>query len=140
MNSSYSNAGGYDASEMNALLEEHFIMGLINAIGNYVYPVTRNLSDKGSFSWHIHNVWLPTEYEVFGTHSYSESQSGDIVNIPLYTEYSDYRIKTGSNNYWWLSSPSAFDSSFFCLVSSSGFAYDGFASDMFGVSPCFCIF
>jgi hypothetical protein len=59
------------------------------------------------------------------------------VNIALYTEYNDYRIKTGSTNYWWLSSPYASDSLSFCGIDSSGSVGTGYAHGIVGVSPCF---
>lgn len=132
-----SNVGGYHSSTMKTFLDGDFKTGLINSIGSYIYDINRNLSDKGSFSWHSYGVWLPTEYEVFGSHTYSESQSGDIVKIPLYTEYSDYRKKTGSDDYWWLSSPYASTSYYFCYVDSSGSVDSGDATNSYGVSPCF---
>jgi hypothetical protein len=137
MNNSNTNDGGYHASILRPFVDETFKTGLINSIGNCIYPVNRYLSDKGTFSWHRYGVWLPTEYEVFGGFTFSETQSEHLVTIPLYTQHADYRKK---NNYWWLSSPIIFIYNSFCSVYTSGSAsINDNATDSSGVSPCFCI-
>jgi hypothetical protein len=149
MNLSDTNTGGYPATSMRTFLEDGdfgFLAGIINSIGNYVYSVNRLISTKGAFSWNSNKVWLPTENEVFGSIIYSEPNASSssysyMPIIPLYNSFPAYRKKTrdGSTYYWWLASPNASYSHYFCFVYTSGMPNLNSASSSYGVSPCFCL-
>ena len=79
-----------------------------------------------------------SEVEIFGSTSYSAAGEG--------TQYDYYKAgnskvkkRSGSAAFWWERSPSASNSTYFCLVDSNGSAsYDG-ASFAYGVAFGFCL-
>ena len=82
-------------------------------------------------------LFLLSEVEIFGSTSYSAAGEG--------TQYDYYKAgnskvknKNGSAAYWWERSPSASNSTAFCLVYSNGGAGDSGASTARGVAFGFC--
>jgi len=142
MNASNTNAGGYEESELRTYLEGVFMLGLKQTIGDYLYPVQRLLSTKGSNSWITDTVFLPTEREVWGYPAWGETEydSGTPGQYPIFffTVYKGKRYN-GSRQWWWVASPSASSSSPFCSVYHNINAYHHAASSSGGVAPAFCV-
>lgn len=143
MNATDTNTGGYAACEMKTYLDGVFALGLKVALGNdYLYPVYRLLSTKGSWGWNQNSVFLPTEYEVFGAPVWSEVGHGGGFQqqFPIFrgTAYKGKR-HNGARMWWWLSAPSASSAADFCYVGSNIGASHGSASGAGGVAPAFCV-
>jgi hypothetical protein len=146
MNGSDTNAGGYAASAMKSYLDGVFALGLKQAIGggnaDYLYPVYRLLSTKGSWAWNQNTVFLPTEYEVFGAPVWSEVGHGGGFQsqYPIFREtvYKGKRLN-GSRMWYWLGSPSASSAAGFCHVHANIHADAPYASAAGGVAPAFCV-
>ena len=84
------------------------------------------------------DLFLLSEIEIFGTTTYSVAGEG--------TQYAWYkagntRIKkvNGSAYRWWERSPRSGNTYNFCLVDSSGNAYNNDAIGSYGVSFGFCV-
>jgi len=144
MNTSDTNAGGYPASAMKTFLEGVFAAGLASALGGtYIYSVRRATSVKGSTAWNSFTVFLPTTVEVFGVDTYGDDQIAWNTNVqfPIFRNSSYYRIKRygGSRAWWWLGTPDASNSTYFCFVGTDGYSNPDYASSAGGgVAPAFC--
>ena len=144
MNATNTNAGGYAATELRTYLEGGFASGLKTAIGNYLYPIRRFLSTKGSCAWLTDTVFLPTEREVWGYPSWGEVEhdGGTTGQYPIYvaTVYKGKR-QNGSRMWYWVASPGASSASSFCYVNNNintSHTVINTAS-VGGVAPAFCV-
>lgn len=140
MNTSYSNAGGWNASELRT---EHLpaLLALMPAeVQNGIRAVSKKTS-MGSGSSTLETtsdaLFLLSEAEALGTTVYSAPGEG--------TQYDYYKVssrlvknRSGAANQWWERSPSASGSSDFCRISESGGAYATYAAYSSGVSFAFC--
>ena len=145
MNTSDTNTGGYPASALKTFLDGLFAAGLASALGSadYLYTVRRATSIKGSTAWNSFTVFLPTTVEVFGVDTYGDDQIAWNTNVqfPIFRNSSYYRIKrySGARAWWWLGTPVASDSTYFCYVSGYGYSYvDNASNTGGGVAPAFC--
>lgn len=145
MNSSDTNAGGYNASAIKTYLDGVFALGLGSALGSsdYLYTISRAISKKSVTEWVRNTVFLPTEVEVFGVATYGDDQNVWNTNIqyPIYRDSSYYRCKkyNGSRAWWWEATPYASNSAGFCGVHGDGYSCDYAASRSGGgVAPAFC--
>lgn len=111
------------------------------------YSGSGALTDSTGWAWKdMGNLWLPFEYEVFGsivwgTKGYSQGQA---VQYPLFANSYKHRIKGkgngGSRCDWWLSTVHSGNSTYCCSVSYGGYAYYYAASHTYvGVPVCFRI-
>ncbi|GHV93320.1 hypothetical protein AGMMS50268_38230 [Spirochaetia bacterium] len=134
INSERTSEGGFSKSVLSAYLNEKFIDALS--------PVADILAPNKDGQ----KITLPTQYEVFGKEEYDGS--GNAVNWedePRQFEYfknikNRIRAKDNDTKWWWLSTPHAAFSTYFCYVGSYGIAHGGHASNgAGGVSPAFCI-
>lgn len=145
MNSSDANVGGFPASALYDYLNGTILNGLPSDLRSalkttYKWYGTGNNTTNGQ--WHGSKVWIPLEYEMFGTTTYSpatEHSTGNARKYPIFTDNAS-RIKrlnngSGSANWYWEASPYASYASSFCIVGSSGTANANVASDASGV--CF---
>ena len=149
MNTSDTNTGGYAASVMKTFLESTFTPALKAQLSgggaeDYILPIRKQLSTKGSWSWGLFSVWLPSEEEVFGCSSWGEKDFGDgvKVHLPIYQKTSHYRCKryNGARVMWWESTPAAAYSTAFAYVGGGGNAgYTGAGAAAGGVAPAFCV-
>lgn len=104
------------------------------------------LTDSTGWSWgDVGNLWLPSEYEVFGsvvwgTKGYS---GGQHVQYPLFANSYKHRIKGlgdgGNRCTWWLSTVASGHSTACCGVNHHGLATGSYASNSSGVPVCFRI-
>ncbi len=91
------------------------------------YSSSGILTDSTGRSWkNMGKLWLPTEYEVYGTCAYGTPKysEGFCVWYPIFHDGLRHRIKHNGNNgsraYWWLASVYSGDSCYACYVSSIG--------------------
>jgi hypothetical protein len=144
INSSYTNVGGYEASEMKTTT----LPALVNALPEWLRSRLLEfsvLASAGNQSTAINTVTgnklaLRSEIEIFGTAAYSVVGEGS--QIPYYTTVAK-RIKkaghNGSASQWWERSPYKSDENGFCFVNPSGNAYHGSPSTIQGVAPFGCV-
>ena len=149
MNSSNTNSGGFPASALYDYLNGTILNGLPSDLKSalktiYKWYGTGNNTTNGQ--WHGCKVWIPLEYEMFGTTTYSpatEHGTGNARKYPIFTDNTS-RVKklnngSGSANWYWEASPSASTATYFCSVISNGGANYFTASRAFGVCFGLCI-
>lgn len=140
MNSSNTNAGGWNSSAMRTRMST-YLGQLPAALRNVIKTVNKRTS-AGSQSSSIQTtqdkLFLLSEIEIFGATTYSFAGEG--------TQYEYYQagnttIKkvNGSASYWWERSPYSDHDDYFCSVDGSGYANYGSASGSNGVSFGFCV-
>ena len=138
MNPTGDTTGGWASSNMRAWLRETIYPMIDSTIRNRIVAVTKNYYDaKTSSRLTISdNVWIPSEYEIFGTTSYENSGA---LYTGVFTDATS-RIKkyglNGSANFWWLRATSS--AGYFRCVSGNGGAGGNFASSAYGVVLGFC--
>ena len=138
MNPTGDKTGGWASSNMRAWLRETIYPMIDSTIRNRIVAVTKNYYDaKTSSRLTISDtVWIPSEYEIFGTTSYENSGT---LYTGVFTDATS-RIKklglNGSANIWWLRSASS--GSVFRYVYNGGNAGSGSASNTYGVVLGFC--
>jgi hypothetical protein len=150
MNTTLSTDGGYDASYMRSYLTGDFLKGLKAAAGltdDMLWAPARNISQGSRSATDISTIavdtlWLPTEFEMFGTprgNSVQQEIDAGQARLDYYQTNAD-RIKYdyGNNPKWyWLASPTSGVA--FCSVGTDGTSSTNYSSDNGGVSPAFCI-
>ena len=131
MNPTAYTTGGWASCDMRSWLRNTIYPMIDSTIRNRIVAVTKDYYDaKTSSRLTISDtVWIPSEYEIFGTTSYENSGT---LYTGVFTDATS-RIKkfglNGSASVWWLRS--AFSGAYFrCVygnggadVSSAGFAY-----------------
>lgn len=140
MNSSNTNSGGWTSCAMRQTHLPAILALMPTEVQNGIREVNK-LTSAGSQSSTINTtadkLFLLSEIEIFGSVSYSKSGEG--------TQYDYYKAgnskvknRNGSAAAWWERSPSASNSTSFCVVYSNGRAYDDNASYARGVAFGFC--
>lgn len=143
MNASATNSGGWDSSEMFAWLQGTFYEQLPADLKALVKPVDK-ISTVGDASSTLETisakVWQLSATEAFNSVSTSYSPGGEGKLYPVFTDNTS-RIKmvNGSAGYWWLRSPYAGYSTYFCYVISSGAISNYDANYAYGVAVGLCI-
>ena len=140
MNSSNTNSGGYDSSEMHTTHLPAILALMPSEVQAGIKQVNK-LASAGSQSDTIETIacklFLLSEIEIFGSTTYSKRGEGS-----QYAYYSagNSKVKnfSGSASYWWERSPRGSNSTGFCSVISSGNANDSSASYSRGVAFGFC--
>lgn len=145
VNSSNTNVGGFPASALYDYLNGTILNGLPSELRSalktiYKWYGTGNNTTNGQ--WHGCKVWIPLEYEMFGTTDYApstEHSTGNARKYPIFTDNAS-RIKklnngSGSAQWYWEASPIASNTVRFCVVADNGIASYGYASGSSGV--CF---
>ena len=88
-------------------------------------------------------LWLPSFTEMFGADAAAEWAPGDLGDeqFELFdSERSRVKEVPGRGTWWyWLRSPCASGSTYFCLVYSDGSAYFNYAGRAYGVAFGFCL-
>ena len=149
MNSTNTNVGGFPASDLCEYLNDTIYAALPEDLKSLVVPIykwygTGNNTKNGA--WHGSKLWVPLEYEMFGTTTVSpatEHTTGNARKYPIFTDNAS-RIKrmnngSGDANWYWEASPRASYATFFCTVNGDGGASAGGASDAGGVCFGLCI-
>jgi hypothetical protein len=153
MNASNTNSGGYASCKMR----QYIINNVLPALKNLGIPFDeewmkappRLVSKGGSTSnpgadTITDKLFLPTEYEMFGAYTYSNSNAEAAANQGRLTYYTDNttRIKYNKDNetrVYWEASPYSGSTYLFCSVGSSGAAGSGNAHYVYGFAPAFCV-
>jgi hypothetical protein len=154
MEASDINTNGYAGSEMPAYLNGAFLTGLTSTAAgvpsSVLWAPSRVVSSGGyppaGADTVTDTIWLPTEYEMVGTHLYSSSTHeapGTQARLEYYTDDTS-RIKYNSSNsaiWYWLASPYYGNAADFSVISAPGDpAYVGASSTSpSGVAPAFCV-
>ena len=149
MNSSITNVGGFPASALYDYLNGTILNGLPADLKSHVKTIykwygTGNRTNNGQ--WHGCKVWMPLEYELFGTTTDSpaaEHTTGNARKYPIFTNNAS-RIKklnngSGSAIEYWEASPEATTAVDFCRVYSDGSASRSGANMLGGVPFGICI-
>ena len=159
MNTSKTNAGGWEDSYMrNNILgtsktsySGRFIGVLPSALRNVLKSVTKYTDNTGNSSTSSGAVtattdyaFLLSEYEVFGSCTYSNTNEASRQQQYAYYSAGNSKIKynhssTGTAFSWWLRSPYRSNSTVFVYIGSSGSVSGNYASNSRGVAPGFCV-
>lgn len=159
MNTSSTNAGGWEDSYMrNNILgtsktsySGRFIGVLPSALRNVLKSVTKYTDNTGNSSTSSGAVtattdyaFLLSEYEVFGSCTYSNTNEASRQQQYAYYAAGNTKIKynyssTGSAITWWLRSPYRSNSTNFVIVGTNGSVHFSIASRSLGVAPGFCV-
>ena len=144
MNTSNTNSGGWNSCALRTWLNNTLYSYLPSDLQSVISSKTLSRS-IGNASTTLQsatdNVWLPTEYEMFGSITYSASTEAAVQK--QYAEFTSNssRVKTlgtnGSATYYWGSSPYVGNSANFCYVGTDGSANNAYASNSNGVPLCF---
>jgi hypothetical protein len=153
MNASNDNTTGYLNCKMRQYLLNNMLPAL-KALGipfeeSWMKAPARKVSKGGTASDPGSDVisdklFLPTEYEMLGSHTYSNSNAeaaADQGRLGYYNS-NERRIKYNKDNevrIYWEASPYSGNSTTFCSISSSGSAYSNYASYVRGIAPAFCV-
>ena len=147
MNVSNTNSGGWPSCKMRTDLNNVVYDLLPQAVKDAIVEKTHKSSAGGQSTTlveHSDKLWLPTEWEVFGSITYAAGTENGTVNkhYAVFDSAGD-RIKHlgtgGSATYWWECSPFVGNSAHFCIVNTSGGANYNGAGDSVGVPLCFRI-
>lgn len=152
MNSSNTNVGGWDATKMRTYLNETVFPALPRQWQAMIKTV-QVLASEGDTSATIvtseDNLFLFSQAEVgFNTTAvpYCNEIDADAeeVTFSIFTDNASHIKKgyngTGTAAHWWLRSPLASSSTYFCYVSSvGGGSSSGYAYSSLGVAFGFCI-
>lgn len=129
MNSSNTNSGGWANSALRSKLN-----GLAQKLNNYSYIETVNKSNLSGANTTQDKLWLLSEWEIFGSKTYSPGQEGN-----QYKYYLNGNSANKSSAVWWERSSQNGQPRHFCGISSGGSAYGFQASESHGIAPGFAI-
>jgi hypothetical protein len=158
MNSSNTNFGGWDSSQMRSLLgtslssySGKLIGALPSALRSVLKSVTKYTDNTGNSSTSAANVTATTDYlfllaefEVSGARTYANDN--ERLKQAQYAYYSagNSKVKykhsdTATAAAWWLRSPNASGSATFVYVGTDGRVGNSNAINSRGVAPGFCV-
>ncbi len=145
MNDTGTNSGSWDGCARRTWCNKVFY----NAVPETIRPIFKEMkvttaeTYNGSLNKESHDYFaLRAEMEIFGICSYSNAtEAAALGQVDYYKNETQHRVKhaQGSTSLWWLRSPGATNSSYFCIVSSGGSANHSNASATHGVAPFGCI-
>ena len=147
MNNSNSNSGGWQASDMRTvvmpLIKAAFpsdLQAVIKTSTIYTAAGAGDIACTASDD----DVFLLGEYEVFGARTNATSQEPNYLKQYSYYSAGNSKVKykhnaTTTAATWWLRSPAAGGSNYFCRVTPTGSDDTGTTYYSYGVSPAFKI-
>ena len=146
MNSSSTNAGGWNACAMRSWLNSTIYNQIPESFRQNLKLMNVWTANGGSQSgttgvYSQNYLALPAEREVFGRNSHADSSiESQLFQFDWY-KTSGNRIKkiNGSNDYWWGRSPNRSGTGSFCVVNSNGYVISSGANYSNGVSFFCCI-
>ncbi|GHV66897.1 hypothetical protein AGMMS49928_02710 [Spirochaetia bacterium] len=153
MNPTNTNAGGYAKSEMRSYLTSKFLPGLAAAglPESIIWAPTRCISNGGEGGTAADaladKLWLPTEWELHGSNSWSNKKYETAQNqarLEFY-ESNAKRIKYNLENngnygmWYWEASPYSSSAANLAIIDFFGFANNLHASSVVGCAPAFCV-
>ncbi len=145
MNSSTTNAGGWESSAMRTYLNGDYMNTVIpDAVAGSIKSVSKKSFDYNGGSrisqTTSDKLWIPSFTEV----GFNASQSSTVFNTEggsAYAYFTDSasRKKKGTSTSWWLrSADSSYSLCFYIVLSDSDYYYYS-ASNSYGVALGFCI-
>lgn len=140
MNKSRTNEGGWAASDMRRYLNKTIFALLPDDLQAVIAPAKIAQIIDGERIECEDNLFLISKTQAFGKGDWTEYEPDD-THLDIFKTERD-RVKECGNNgtwFWWLRSPLASSSAYFCSVSTSGTSGSGFAYASFGVAFGFCI-
>lgn len=150
MNSSYTNAGGWNNSEMRTTTMQTLLGQLPSDLQAVIKSVDKKAtsgSESTAITTSSDKLFLFSEVEIDGTTEAGYADEGEQYEywktVKDGTVDAD-RIKYLSNGSggaysWWLRSPSVSSPLIFCCIASKGYIPATPATSVYGVSFCFCI-
>ena len=150
MNSSNTNAGGWDQSKMRTETMQTLLAQLPSDLRNSIKQVNKKATAGGAsttITTSSDKLFLFSEVEIDGTTTAGYADEGEQYEywktIKDGTVAAD-RIKYlsnggGSASDWWLRSPNVSSSTYFRCIYSTGNVYYYYASTTYGVSFGFCV-
>lgn len=146
MNSSNTNAGGWNGCEMRTWLNNTVYNSIPESFRSVLKAMNVWTANGGNQAGSVgiyseDYLALPAEKEVFGSNTYgSATIESQLFQFDWYKTASN-RIKqiSGSNEYWWERSHWSGGPGYFCFVVTSGSANWTGASNSYGVSFFGCI-
>ena len=152
VNPSNTTAGGWSATELRAWLNDQFYDSLPADVKKVIQERTFKVGEgtgKTSLQTLTDKIFLPMEFEVFGTtattypaaateHTVGGNKQWDIYAVAA--NRIKYLGPSGSATSWWECSPtvhSSYSSTAFCFVNTNGTSNCYYASNAYGVVPCF---
>lgn len=138
MNSSNTNGGGWASCAMRSTHLPAILALMPTEVQNGIREVNK-LTSAGSGSDIIDTtadkLFLPSEFEIFGSVQYSKRGEG--TQYDYYKAGNQMKNQNGSASVWWERSP--YDgNSYYCLVNRNGFADYYGAGNARGVAFAFC--
>lgn len=149
MNSGNSNVGGFSVSLLDETLNSTIYNALpadLRSVIKTIYKWYGNGGGATGGKFEGRKLWVPLEYEMFGTTTFApstEHSTGNARKYPIFTDNAS-RIKklnngSGSAQWYWEASPYASNATGFCAVTSGGSANYNDASLTFGVCFGLCV-
>jgi hypothetical protein len=153
MNPSNTNAGGYKECRMR----QYILNNVLPALKNLGMPFDEEwmkaparLVSKGGTASNpgadtiTDKLFLPTEYEMFGGHTHSNSSAEAAASQGRLAYYDDNnrRIKYNKDNasrYYWEATPYSGSSTIFGDVYAGGSAASSAAAGVYGFAPALCV-
>lgn len=162
MNTSQTNSGGWKECMMRTSLlgnsnpptnplSNSLIAALPSDLRGVMKGVTKYSDNKGNglntasyVTETTDYLWLPAEYEVFGSRSKANSAEQNHQKQYDYYASGNSRIMyqhnaTSTAVFWWLRSVLATQTGSFCDVNTTGTAHSTPAQYSYGIAPCFCV-
>lgn len=151
MNTTNTNSGGWNGSYMKNTICPAFRNALPATLRNVLKTVTKFTDNTGGGSDTAsyvtstsETIFLLAEFEVFGARSNANSAEKNSQQQYDYYKNGNSRIKyqhgaASSTCGWWLRSPRASDTTYFCIVYTNGNADSYRAYYSYGFAPGFCV-
>lgn len=164
MNSSYTNSGGWEKSQMRSYLNSEGLNLLPSDLKQVVISVNKLTNNVGetqsisSITSTSDQLWLFSSIELYGASdpfggsdaAYNDVLDAEGAEYKLFRDMSvnstgsdiDDYVKNyrGQSDYWWMRSPCPRDSRFMCVASVGYFDYSGTGAGVSnGICPGFCI-
>ena len=148
MNSSNTNEGGWEATEMRNTTLPSIFNQLPVALQQFIKTVKKpyvTTYNGSTIAYANDKLFLLSSAEMGSNYSYKPKvDEGTVYSYWSSHNTDDDRRKGKQSNptdyyYWWLRSPSSYNGSYFCYVSSDGGWSNGYASYTRGVAPAFCL-
>lgn len=142
MNGDWTNKGGWEESEIRRYLNEKVINLLPDELQEIIKPTKIVQIWNGKRRETEDKLFLLSRTQVFGKHENYKAIEPNDSQIDIF-ENQRGRVKECEEAeevyFWWLRSPASGNSFNFCDVFTDGTVYCGYASDLLGVAPAFCI-
>ena len=149
INNGTTNVGGFPDSQLYDVLSTTIYNALPADLRNVVKAIYKwygTGNDTSNGQWFGSKIWIPLEYEVFGSSTYAPTQeqsTGNARKYPIFTDDAS-RIKkmnngNSSTTWWWLGSPNRNSDFAFVDVRNNGMVGSNGSTGESGVAFGLCI-